>query len=81
MKDERKNALNHPLALRAHQVAKLLNVSLRTVRAWTKQNQIPHLRVGEGKRPMVIYPLSALQGWLDRRGQEPGRESLLAERG
>lgn len=55
------------LALRPHEAAKALDISPRTL--WglsSPRGPIPCIRVGHGKRQSVLYPVAALQAWLNR---------------
>lgn len=56
-----------PLALRPREAAKALNVSLRTLWAWTQRGIVPCVKVGAGKRKAVLYPVRELQAWLSRQ--------------
>ncbi len=59
--------LSSRLALDAEEVAKLLSVSLRTVRG---EKSLPRLRLGR----RVVYPIARLQQWLsDRATAESAR--------
>ena len=48
------------LALRPRDAARLLGVSPRTLWGWTKDNAVPHVRVGR----VVLYPAHELRAWL-----------------
>lgn len=52
---------------RAHEAAKYLRISERTLFKLTKSGAIPHARVGCGKR----YSLSALKAFMDNGGTAP----------
>jgi excisionase family DNA binding protein len=53
-----------PLVLRASEVARLLNVSLRTIQRLTKNGAIPHVKLGGGRRPLVVYPRTVIESLL-----------------
>ena len=54
------------LALRPRDAAKALGISPRTLWALTApRGPISCVRVGSGKRRVVLYPIAALQGWLN----------------
>ncbi len=58
------------LALRPSEAAKALGVSARTL--WglsAPRGPIPCLRVGNGKRQTVLYPVAELQAWLSRQAE------------
>ena len=56
------------LALRAHEAAKALGISTRKLRELTMpRGPIPCVRIGNGTRPMLLYPLASLQGWLEEQ--------------
>ena len=62
------------LSVRPKEMARRLGVSERTLWTWTKKNEIPHVKVGTGKRPVVLYPVREVETWLARRaGGDPGR--------
>jgi excisionase family DNA binding protein len=45
------------------EVARMLNISARTVWTLTKAGGVPHLRIGR----RVLYPVDALRRWADER--------------
>jgi len=54
-----------PLALRAREAAQRLGISTRTLWALTApRGPIPCVRIGQGKRQTVLYPLEELRAWL-----------------
>jgi excisionase family DNA binding protein len=59
--------LSSPLALRPREAAKALGISPRLLWQLTKDGHIPCVRVGNGKRRTVLYPLADLQAWLTRQ--------------
>lgn len=64
-----------PLALRPREAAKALGISLRTL--WglsAPRGPIPCIRVGNGKRKTVLYPVSDLRAWLSRQAAQPREE-------
>ena len=65
-----------PLALRAREAAKALNISPRLLWQLTKDGNIPCVRVGTGKRRTVLYPVTDLQAWLTRQteGAKGGKQ-------
>ena len=64
-----------PLALRAREAAKLLNICQKTLWFWTKSGIVPHVRVGRA----VLYPVDQLQDWL--RQQAARQQGQTAEQG
>ena len=55
------------LALRPREAAKALGISTRTLWMLTApRGPIPCLRIGRGRRPVVLYPVAGLQAWLGR---------------
>ena len=56
-----------PLALRPREAAKSLGISPRLLWQLTKDGHIPCVRIGNGKRRTVLYPLADLQAWLTRQ--------------
>lgn len=61
-----------PLALRPREAAKALSISPRHLWQLTKDGHIPCVRVGQGKRKTVLYPVAELQAWLLRQTQVKG---------
>jgi hypothetical protein len=56
-----------PLALRPREAAAALGISPRTLWAQTApRGPIPCLRVGQGNRKTVLYPVTELQAWMSR---------------
>jgi hypothetical protein len=58
------------LALRPRGAAVALGISERTL--WgltTPRGPIPCVRVGNGKRQAVLYPVATLQAWLSRQAE------------
>jgi excisionase family DNA binding protein len=60
------------LALRPRHAAKALGISPRLLWQLTKDGHIPCVRVGNGKRRTVLYPLVALQAWLAQAATAKG---------
>ncbi len=54
----------NPFCLRLSQVAKVLGLSQRTVWAMAKDGRIPCLRVGDGKKKVLLFPLDLLKEWV-----------------
>jgi len=65
---------NCPLALRPREAARALGVSPRHLWQLTKDNVVPCVRVGGGKRQTVLYPVEALKAWLNRAASSPNAE-------
>ena len=59
-----------PLALRPREAGKALGISPRLLWQLTKDGHVPCVRVGNGKRRTVLYPLSELQAWLARQAAQ-----------
>lgn len=55
-----------PLALRPRDAAKALGISPRLLWQLTKDERIPCIRVGSGKRKSVLYSVAELQIWLTK---------------
>jgi len=55
------------LALRPREAAKALNISPRLLWQLTKDQVIPCVRVGAGKRKSVLYPVAVLETWLKQQ--------------
>jgi excisionase family DNA binding protein len=53
-----------PLAVRPREAARVLGVSVRTLRNWTRDGRLQCVRVGGGRRPVVLYSMAQLQEWL-----------------
>jgi excisionase family DNA binding protein len=61
------NNVLSPLSLRPREAAKALGISPRLLWQLTKDGHIPCVRVGDGKRKTVLYPLADLQAWLSQK--------------
>ena len=57
--------------MRPGRAARALGVSERTLWKWTNAGLIPHVRVGNGKRGAVLYPVKAIEEWLAQRAVPP----------
>ena len=58
------------LALRPREASKALGISARTLWGLTApRGPIPCVRVGSGKRRIVLYPTADLQAWLSRQAE------------
>ena len=53
--------------MRQREAAKALGISPRFLWQLTKDGHIPCVRVGDGKRKTVLYPLADLQAWLSQK--------------
>jgi hypothetical protein len=51
-----------PLALRPRDCARAIGISERLLFTWTRETDIPHLRIGS----TVLYPVDSLREWLAR---------------
>ena len=56
-----------PLNVDRKEAARLLGISERLLWTWTKENRIPHLRIGT----RVLYPLHRLRRWIDEQANRP----------
>ena len=64
------------LALRPRDAAKALGISTRTLWALTApRGPISCVRVGSGKRRVVLYPIAALQAWLSAQAERKETEA------
>ncbi len=62
------------LALRPREAAKVIGISMRALWQWTTpRGPIPCIRVGNGKRQAVLYPVDALQAWLRQQQGNAGQ--------
>jgi predicted DNA-binding transcriptional regulator AlpA len=65
--------VSSPLALRTREAAKAIGLSARTLWGLTApRGPIPCIRLGHGRRRVVLYPLSELQNWLRQAAQVKG---------
>ena len=56
-----------PLAFRPKEAAKALGISPRHLWQLTKDGHIPCIRLGNGRRKTILYPVTQLQTWLAHR--------------
>ena len=56
-----------PLSLRPREAAKALGMSERTLWQLTHDGKIPSVRLGSGKRQIVLYPVAVLTDWLAKQ--------------
>jgi len=67
------------LALRPPEASKALGISPRTLWGLTApRGPIPCLRLGHGKRQIVLYPVSELQAWLTAQAKEAAWATITA---
>jgi excisionase family DNA binding protein len=64
------NNVLSPLSLRPREAAKALGISPRLLWQLTKDGHIPCVRIGDGKRKTVLYPVADLQAWLSQKANE-----------
>ena len=66
--------LGDRLALRMRELAKALNLSVRSVWALTKAGVIPHVRVGGS----ILYPVDSIRQWLQQqaKGQQETAQAV-----
>lgn len=58
------------LSLRPREASKVLGISERTLWSLTApRGPIPCVRVGNGNRQIVLYPVAELQVWLSRQAE------------
>jgi len=57
------------LVLRPRDAAKALGISPRHLWQLTKDGHIPCVRLGNGKRQTILYPLAELRAWLSQQVQ------------
>ena len=55
-----------PRTYRVKQVAEMLNVPTSTVYAWVRTRSIGSVRVGKGRRRLILIPASAVEEFLAR---------------
>ena len=59
-----------PLALRPREAARAMGISERTLWKLTApRGPIPCVRIGNGKRQTVLYPVANLQAWMSLRAE------------
>ena len=66
-----------PLLLDAHEAARALRLSERTLWARTKAGEIPHVRIGR----RVLYSPAALERWLAGLRIGPDAAAGISEKG
>lgn len=66
-------SVSSPLALRPREAAKALGISTRLLWQLTKDGHVPCVRVGNGKRKTILYPLADLQAWLSQQAAKGGQ--------
>ncbi|MGE3808279.1 MAG: helix-turn-helix transcriptional regulator [Gemmataceae bacterium] len=71
-----RESVSTPLALRPREAAKALGISPRLLWQLTKDGHVPCVRVGNGKRQSVLYPVAELQAWLSRESKGSQAEPL-----
>lgn len=52
-----------PMALRPKDTARALAISERLLWEWTRNEGLPHVRIGS----VVLYPVDCVKRWLDER--------------
>lgn len=58
------------MALRPREAANSLGISPRLLWQLTHDGHIPCVRVGQGKRKTILYPVADLQAWLSRQATD-----------
>jgi hypothetical protein len=53
----------NPLSLRAADAARAIGISERLLWQWTREQWVPHVRIGN----VVLYPVEELGRWLNER--------------
>ncbi len=59
--------------------AALLNVSIRTVEAWTAAKRIPYVKLGEGPRGAIRFRPSALRQWIEAQEVKADQAQVKGE--
>ena len=49
----------------AEEVAKHINVEIKTIRKWTSENKIPFVKLGSEVR----YPRNRIDSWLEKKSK------------
>ena len=57
------DAQSPPMALRPKDAARALAISERLLWEWTRNEGLPHVRIGN----VVLYPVDCVKRWLDER--------------
>ena len=52
-----------PMALRPKDAARAMAISERLLWEWTRNEGLPHVRIGN----VVLYPVDCVKRWLDER--------------
>ncbi|WP_391529986.1 helix-turn-helix domain-containing protein [Bremerella volcania] len=55
------------LALRPIEAARSLGISPRYLSQLKQEGKIPFAVIGDGKRPIIVYPVEALREWLSQQ--------------
>ena len=71
-------ALDEPLLDKAA-AATLLNVSVRTVEAWTAAKRIPYVKLAPGPRGPIRFEASALRQWIYAQRVEAEQTQVKGE--
>jgi excisionase family DNA binding protein len=64
----RTNGGDEPLALRPRAAAEMLGISVRFLWDLTQRGEVPCVRLGNGRRRAVLYPVKSLREWLASQG-------------
>ncbi len=59
-----------PKLLHPHEAAKLLRLSVVTIRSYVRDEKIPYIRLG-GRRGPIRFKLEDLQEWIDNSHHYP----------
>ncbi len=59
-------ANDHRLAYRLDEAAKALGISPRWLYALARQGVVPCLKLGQGRRRVLLFPRAALEQWLQQ---------------
>jgi len=63
-----------PLSLRPVDAAKALGISERLLWSWTREQWVPHVRIGN----VVLYPVEELNRWLNERTMRAASDEIQA---
>jgi len=58
------SAVESPLAVRPREAAKLLSVSVRTLNAYRRRGLIQAVKIGRGRRAVVLFEVDELKRFL-----------------
>ena len=75
---ENKTSLDEPLLDKAGAAA-LLNVSVRTVEAWTAARRIPYVKLTPGPRGPIRFEAAALRQWISAQRVEASTATVKGE--